>query len=378
MKIVIAPDSFKESLSAQEVAEAIYEGLYRVWPEHEYVCVPVADGGEGTVQALIDATGGKKITTDVCGPRGETVHASYGILGDGTTAVIEIAEACGLHLVPKEERDPKSACSYGVGQLVRHALDLGIHRLIVGLGGSATNDGGVGMLKALGARFYRDDGTDISAGGAGLLELHRIDISQLEPRLANCEILIACDVDNPLCGELGASAIFGTQKGAHEKDITILDKALTLFAQHTMALKGKDILNAKGAGAAGGIGAAWLGYTNATLKSGIDIVLETVNLKKQLLGASLVITGEGRIDHQTPHGKTPMGVAVMAKTFNIPVIAVAGCIGDNYQAVYRCGIDAVFTCLPRAMPLADALQEAKVNLSNVAENIARLWQVSHS
>lgn len=377
MKIVIAPDSFKESLTAKEVAEAIREGLSRVWTDAEYICVPVADGGEGTVQALVDATQGALVDLAVQGPLGAPVNARYGVLGDGATAVIEMAEASGLHLVPTAQRDPKLTCSYGVGQLVKHALDSGITRFIIGLGGSATNDGGAGMLKALGVGFYRADGTEISAGGASLLELAHIDSSSLDPRLADCEILIASDVDNPLCGERGASAIFGPQKGATEQDIALLDKALTHFGTLTELQTGKSILKAKGAGAAGGMGAAWLGYTNATLKPGIDIVLETVRLREQLSSADLVITGEGRIDQQTPHGKTPMGVALAAKALNLPVIAVAGCTGENFQAVYGCGIDAVFTCLPRAMPITEALQEAKENLANLAENIARLWQISH-
>ncbi|MGR5529863.1 glycerate kinase [Vibrio alfacsensis] len=378
MKVVIAPDSFKESLSAKEVADAIRNGLSRVWHDAEFVVLPVADGGEGTVQALLDATGGEKVFAEVQGPLGQPIMASFGLLGDSVTAIIEMAEAAGLHLVPPAQRDAKLTCSYGVGQLVKHALDRGIKRLIIGLGGSCTNDGGAGMLTALGAAFYKADGTKIEPGGAALKDLDAIDISNMDPRLQACEILIACDVDNPLCGPHGASAIFGPQKGASPEDIQQLDAALTRFATLTEQITQKDVLHAKGAGAAGGMGAAWLGYTHAKLKPGINIVLETVKLDSHLQTADLVITGEGRIDQQTPHGKTPMGVAQAAKRFNLPVIAVAGCTGENYQAVYECGIDAVFTCLPRAMSLEDALREAGNNLSDLAENIARTWDMARS
>ena len=378
MKIVIAPDSFKESLSAKQVCHAIQIGLARVWPDAEFVTVPVADGGEGTVQALIDATNGQQVFTRVTGPLGTPIDAFYGLLGDGETAVIEMAEASGLHLVPTELRDPKSTSSVGTGQLVKHALDNGAKRLIIGLGGSATNDAGAGMLAALGVRFYRQDGTEIKPCGGELSDLTKIDISDLDPRLQHCEIAIACDVDNPLCGKNGASAIFGPQKGATPQDVALLDHALHHFGTLTEAVTGKAVLSQKGAGAAGGMGAAWLGYTNAVLKPGIEIVLETVKLAEKLPGTDLVITGEGRIDQQTIHGKTPMGVATLAKQFHLPVIAVAGCVGENYQAVYQCGIDAVFTCVPRAMNLTQALDEAEVNLANAAENIARTWSLSMS
>ncbi|RJX65315.1 glycerate kinase [Vibrio sinensis] len=376
MKIVIAPDSFKESLTAKQVSEAIATGLARVWPDAEFVMVPVADGGEGTVQSLIDATGGQQVFTTVSGPLGQPIEAFYGVLGDRETAVIEMAEASGLHLVPSELRNPKQTSSYGTGELVKHALNRGVKRLVIGLGGSATNDGGVGMLAALGVRFYNEQGEDIALTGGGLDQLVSIDCSTLDPRLNQCEILIACDVDNPLCGERGASAVFGPQKGASDTDVDFLDGALHKFGQLTQKVTGKSVLTAKGAGAAGGMGAAWLGYTNAVLKPGIEIVLETVQLAQKVADADLVITGEGRLDYQTVSGKTPMGVAMVAKQFDLPVIALAGCTGDNYQAVYQCGIDAVFTCVPGAVSLEKALQEAEVNLANLAENVARLWQVS--
>ncbi|MGP8308803.1 glycerate kinase [Vibrio sp. YIC-376] len=373
MKVVIAPDSFKESLTAKQVSDAIKTGLARVWHDAEFVTVPVADGGEGTVQSLIDATHGEQVFTTVMGPLGNEVQAFYGILGDGETAVIEMAEASGLHLVPTDARDPKLTSSFGTGQLIKHALERGMQRLIIGLGGSATNDGGAGMLAALGVNFLDEAGNAIAANGGGLVNLSSIDISGLDSRLAQCEILVACDVDNPLCGEKGASAIFGPQKGATASDVATLDNALLKFGELTEQVTGKHVLTREGAGAAGGMGAALLGYTPARLQPGIEIVLETVKLADLVADADIVFTGEGRIDHQTAHGKTPMGVAKVAKQFNLPVIALAGCVGDNFQAVYQCGIDAVFPCVPRAMSLADAMKEADTNVANLAENVARLW-----
>ncbi len=375
MKIVIAPDSFKESLTALEVSQAIKTGLARVWPDAEYVSVPIADGGEGTVQALIDATGGKKVYTEVRDPRGNPIQACYGVLGDSTTAVIEVAEACGLHRIPLDQRDTKYTSSYGVGQLILNALDLGVNRLIIGLGGTATTDAGSGMLAALGGKFLDIEGEQITPCGEALLKVHQIDVSKLDSRLSQCEILVACDVDNPLCGDMGAAAFFGPQKGATSEDIAILDRALLQFGKVTEKTSVRPVINAKGAGAAGGMGAAWLGYTHAQLKPGVELVLQIVELEDQLLDADLVITGEGKIDKQTIHGKAPVGVAKLAKKHDIPVIAVAGCTNDGYQSVYDSGIDAVFTCVPRAMNLDDAFAEAETNLTNLAENIARMYQL---
>lgn len=307
MKVVIAPDSFKESLTAKQVSESIKAGLARVWHDAEFVTVPVADGGEGTVQSLIDATQGQQVFTTVFDPLNKEVQAFYGILGDGETAVIEMAEASGLHLVPAEDRDPKLTSSFGTGQLIKHALDRGMQRLIIGLGGSATNDGGVGMLSALGVKFLDESGNAIATNGGGLINLASIDTSGLDVRLAQCEILVACDVDNPLCGEKGASATFGPQKGATTTDISVLDNALRKFGELTEQVTGKHVLTREGAGAAGGMGAALLGYTPARLQPGIEIVLETVKLADHVADADIVFTGEGRIDHQTAHGKTPMG-----------------------------------------------------------------------
>ncbi|EKF9133385.1 glycerate kinase [Vibrio cholerae] len=376
MKVVIAPDSFKESLTAKQVCDAIQAGLARVWHDAKFVAIPVADGGEGTVQSLVDATQGRLVEVKVMGPQGKRVEAFYGMLGDNQTAVIEMAAASGLHHVPVAQRDPKLTTSFGTGELIRHALDQGVTKLIIGLGGSATNDGGVGMLAALGARFTNADGDPIQLTGGGLHELTHIDLQDFDPRLQNCDILVACDVNNPLCGDKGASAVFGPQKGATPEDVQLLDGTLRQFGLLTEKVTGKMVLESAGAGAAGGMGAALLAYTQAILRPGIEIVLETVQLAHQVSDADLVITGEGRIDSQTVHGKTPMGVAKVARRFDVPVLALCGCTGDNYQAVYQCGIDAVFAAVPRAMSLEDALKESDFNLADLAENVARLWVLS--
>lgn len=376
MKVVIAPDSFKESLTAKQVCDAIQAGLARVWHDAKFVAIPVADGGEGTVQSLVDATQGRLVEVKVMGPQGKRVEAFYGILGDNQTAVIEMAAASGLHHVPVAQRDPKLTTSFGTGELIRHALDQGVTKLIIGLGGSATNDGGVGMLAALGARFTNADGDPIQLTGGGLRELTHINLQDFDPRLQHCDILVACDVNNPLCGDKGASAVFGPQKGATPEDVQLLDGALRQFGLLTEKVTGKMVLESAYAGAAGGMGAALLAYTQARLRPGIEIVLETVQLAYQVSDADLVITGEGRIDSQTVHGKTPMGVAKVAKRFDVPVLALCGCTGDNYQAVYQCGIDAVFAAVPRAMSLEDALKESDFNLADLAENVARLWVLS--
>lgn len=376
MKVVIAPDSFKESLTAKQVCDAIQAGLARVWHDAKFVAIPVADGGEGTVQSLVDATQGRLVEVKVMGPQGKRVEAFYGMLGDNQTAVIEMAAASGLHHVPLAQRDPKLTTSFGTGELIRHALDQGVTKLIIGLGGSATNDGGVGMLAALGARFTNADGEPIQLTGGGLRELTHIDLQDFDPRLQHCDILVACDVNNPLCGDKGASAVFGPQKGATPEDVQLLDGALRQFGLLTEKVTGKMVLESAGAGAAGGMGAALLAYAQARLRPGIEIVLETVKLAHQVSDADLVITGEGRIDSQTVHGKTPMGVAKVAKRFDVPVLALCGCTGDNYQAVYQCGIDAVFAAVPRAMSLENALKESDFNLADLAENVARLWVLS--
>ena len=379
MKIVIAPDSFKESLTAKEVCIAIETGFKRVFPEATYCLIPVADGGEGTVQSLVDATQGEILNLQVTGPISESVDAFYGLLGDGShTAVIEMAAASGLHHVPVHLRDPKLTSSYGTGELIKAALDHGATKIIIGLGGSATNDGGIGMLSALGVSFLDKYNQNIVANGAGLQHIKSINIDGLDTRLSNCEILVACDVDNPLCGNHGASHVFGPQKGATPEDIQLLDDALKHYGDCIKQQFNIDVLNQAGAGAAGGMGAALMAFTNATLKPGIDLVLEAVQLNHYMDKTDLVITGEGRIDNQTIYGKTPMGVAKIAKQFDIPVIGIAGSLGKNHQAVYGCGIDAVFAAVPGAITLQQAFAEAHDNVANVAENIAKIFALKRA
>jgi len=378
MKIVIAPDSFKESLSAKQVCLAVEQGFKRIFPNADYVSVPVADGGEGTVQSLVDATKGKLVTVDVSDPLGKPVTAFYGLLGDGThTAVIEMAAASGLHHVPVEARDPKQTSTFGTGELIKAALDDGAKKLIIGLGGSATNDGGIGMMAALGVKFTDAKDNEVALTGGGLSSIEHIDLKYVDKRLADFEIMVACDVDNPLCGEAGAAAVFGPQKGADGSDIKLLDNGLRHYGNKVLEILNADVADIPGSGAAGGMGAAFLAFTRATLKPGIELVLDAVKLDAQLAGADLVITGEGRIDQQTIHGKTPMGVAQAAKQFDIPVIGIAGSLGDNHHMVSQCGIDAVFASTPKAMTLQEAMAGASANVSNVAENIAKLWRLKN-
>lgn len=371
MKIVVAPDSFKESLSAEGVAQAIARGFQEIFPNAEMVLVPVADGGEGTTDSLVAATGGQRFTQLATGPLGEQVEAFWGQLGDGITAVVETAAASGLDLITPQQRDPLAATTRGTGELILAALDRGAKHIIVGLGGSATNDGGAGMLQALGVKLLDAQGNDIAVGGAGLAQLHSIDLSHMDARLADVKFDVACDVDNPLIGDNGASAIFGPQKGATPELVAELDKNLAHFASVVLAATGKDIVNIPGAGAAGGLGAAFLGFLNATLKSGIDIVLDAVSFEEKVQGASLVITGEGRIDSQTVRGKTPVGVSKRAKAAgNIPVIALAGSVAADAHVVHEHGIDAIFSVVPGVVTLETALAEADANLCRTARNVA--------
>lgn len=378
MHVVIAPDSYKESLSAAEVAQAIENGFKHVFPSWRYTKLPMADGGEGTVQSLVDATGGQIITVNVTGPLGTPVEGFFGLLGDGETAVIEMAAASGLHLVPPSERNPLVTTSFGTGELIKAALDKGARHLIVGIGGSATNDGGAGMAQALGVKLLDADGNDIGLGGGGLNKLYTLDCSGMDPRLSQIKLEVACDVDNPLCGEQGASAVFGPQKGATPEMVQALDANLSHYADIIKSVLGRDVKHRAGAGAAGGMGAALMGIFKADLRPGIDIVMDAVKLSEQLKEADLVITGEGRIDSQTIHGKTPIGVARCAKQYNLPVIGIAGCLSSDVGVVHEHGIDAVFSVVPRPVALADALKEGAANVENTAANVARMLRLGVS
>ncbi|WP_263078281.1 glycerate kinase [Endozoicomonas sp. Mp262] len=375
MKIIIAPDSFKESLTAAQVAQAIENGFRKVLPDAEYVRIPVADGGEGTLQSLVDATGGRIIDQTVTGPWGKLRVAGFGLLGDGLTAVIEMARASGLELVAPENRNPLYTTSFGTGQLIRGALGMGVKRIIVGIGGSATNDGGAGMMQALGVRFLDKAGNELPAGGAALADLADIDISNVDPRLEHVEFIAACDVDNPLTGDNGASAIFGPQKGATPEMVEQLDQALANYARVLNKVLGCDVEATPGAGAAGGMGAGLLAFMNATLKPGIDIVMEAVSLASHCDSADLVITGEGRIDGQTAQGKTPIGVARVAKQFELPVIALCGCVGNGAEGVHQYGIDALFPVVHGAATLEEAFSRGGDNLEREARNVAAVYSL---
>ncbi|PVX42886.1 glycerate 2-kinase [Pasteurella langaaensis DSM 22999] len=372
MKIVIAPDSYKESLSALQVANAIEKGFKHIFPNATYLKVPVADGGEGTVDTMIEATAGKKIELAVVGALGTALTGFGGISGDSKVAFIEVAAACGIEQVPAEQRNPLITTTYGVGELILSALDLGVRHFIVGLGGSATNDGGAGMLQALGAKLLDEKGKQLGYGGAELIRLAKIDLSEFDPRLKECRFDVACDVTNPLVGEKGASAIFGPQKGATPEMVKQLDQALNHYADVIADDLHVEVKNIPGAGAAGGLGAAFAGVLKAELKSGIGIITELLKLEEKMKDANLVITGEGRLDHQSINGKVPVGVAAVAKRHNIPVIGIAGSLGQDIDVVYEYGLDAVFSVLNKVCSLTEALEPttAAMNLEITARNIA--------
>jgi len=374
MKILIAPDSFKENLTSLEVASEIETGLRRVWPEADYVKVPMADGGEGTVQSLVDATGGEIIECEVTGPLGDKVQASYGLLGDNRIAVIEMAEASGLPLVPKDLRDPLRATTFGTGELIADAIKRGVKEIIIGIGGSATNDAGAGLAQALGVRFLDARGVAITAplGGGGLAEVAAIDMTQANPGLDGVRISVACDVTNPLCGEKGASHVYGKQKGATPEMIERLDKNLAHFARIIKRVFVVDIADEPGAGAGGGMGAGLMAFTNATLERGIELVIAHTELEKHMNGADLAITGEGRVDSQTAFGKTPSGVAAVARKFGVPVVAIGGGLADDAADMFAHGIDGLETATPNAMPLEEAIGKSRHYLQDAAERVARL------
>ena len=367
MKIVIAPQGFKGNLTALEVARAIEEGVKRIVPDAETVLKPMADGGEGTVQALVDATGGELIITEVTGPLEERVNAHWGILSDRTTAVIEMASASGLPLVPPEKRNPFITTTYGTGELIRAALDRGCRKLIIGIGGSATNDGGVGMAQALGARLLDADNKELPFGGAALARLERIDISGMDPRLADFEVTLASDVNNPLCGHRGASAIYGPQKGATPEMVKQLDAALSHYADVIKKDLDIDLREVPGAGAAGGLGLGLMVFLKAKAVPGIDVVIRATNLVADLKGAEIVFTAEGRIDCQSAMGKVPTGVALAAKKFGATVIALAGEVADDCRVVFDQGIDAVLSIAPGPITLDQSMAEAEKLLANAAE-----------
>lgn len=372
MKIIIAPDSFKESLSSPQVAKQIAAGFQTVFPDANLVELPIADGGEGTVQALIAASTGRRVDLAVTGPLGDPVVAFYGIMGDGQTAVIEMAAASGLTLVPPTRRNPYVTTSYGTGELIKDALDRGIHQFIIGLGGSSTNDAGAGLLQALGVRLLDKTGNSLGFGGGELARLETLDSSGLDPRLRDCEIQVACDVNNPLIGSRGASRVFGPQKGADPDMVDVLEANLAHFAERVQDTLGQDIATLSGGGAAGGIGAALAAFAGGQLRPGIEIVIEAVGLERAMAGADLVITGEGCMDAQSIHGKAPVGVARVAAQQGIPVIALVGSTGQGIEKVFGHSINALFSISPGPGTLQEAFDEAEKNLYFLARNIAEV------
>lgn len=376
MKIVIAPDSFKESMTALQAANAIEQGFREIFPDADIVKIPMADGGEGTVQALVDATDGEIVSVQVTGPLGEPVEAFFGLMGGGETAVIEMAAASGIQLVPKEKRNPLITTTRGTGELILAALDRGVKHIIVGIGGSATNDGGAGMAQALGARLLDADGQDIGFGGGELHRLASIDLGGLDARLKGVKIEAACDVNNPLTGPRGASAVFGPQKGATPDMVEALDRNLSHYAAIIERATGLRIMDIPGAGAAGGLGGGLLAFLSAKLRRGIEIVLDAVQFEERVQGAALVVTGEGKIDSQTVHGKTPMGVAQAAKKFGIPVIGIAGTVSQDSAVVHEHGIDALFSIVSGIVTWPEALENAEAYTRQTARNVAAVWKMS--
>ncbi|MDE0744803.1 MAG: glycerate kinase [SAR202 cluster bacterium] len=375
MKILVAPQEFKGSISALSASEAAKNGILRVFPEAEVVLCPVADGGDGTLETLVEVSGGEVRTCSVQNPIGETIQAQWGAMGDGVTAVIEMARTSGLALLSLDERDPLNASTYGLGQAISEALNEGFRKFIVGIGGSATNDAGAGMAQALGANLLDARGNTISFGGAALSSLQTVDISNMDSRIKESKFLVACDVSNPLTGEEGASAVYGPQKGATPEMVQRLDDALTNFATVVKKDLKKDVSEMSGAGAAGGLGAGMMAFMGAELKAGVDIVLDTVNLRDKLSSVDLVITGEGGMDFQTIYNKAPIGVARIASEHNIPTIAIAGLLGSNFKIVHEHGIRAATSIVNGPITLEEASDRAFELISDSVEESLRFISV---
>ena len=374
MKVVIAIDSLKGSLSSMEAGMAIKDGILAAKPDAEVIVKPLADGGEGTTDALIEGMNGERIDLTVTGPMHTPVDAYYGYLKDTNTAVMEMASAAGITLVPDSEKNPLLATSYGVGEMINDAIQRGCRNFIIGIGGSVNNDGGIGMLKALGVRFLDENGEDAGEGGQALAKVARIDVSGMNPLLKECHIQVACDVNNPLCGENGSTYVYGPQKGVTEDMKKTLDEAMAHFARVTSETLENDYMNTPGAGAAGGLGYAFLAYTGAALTPGIELILDAVGLEEELSGADVVVTGEGRLDFQTAMGKAPVGVARLAKKYNAKVIAFAGSVTKEATACNNEGIDAFFPILRSVCTLAEAMDPvaARNNMTATVEQVFRL------
>ncbi len=375
LKVVIAPDSFKGSLTGMEAAACIENGLKRALPGVSCQKVPMADGGEGTVQAIVDATGGKFVKRTVADPLGRRIKATFGLSGDGKTAVMEMAEASGLALLKPRERNPMKTSTYGTGELMHHALKLGVSKILIGIGGSATNDGGTGMAQALGVRFLDAKGKELSGCGRNLGKIASIDMSGLDPRLKHVHVEVACDVENPLTGRHGAAQVYAPQKGATPEMVKQLDAGLSSLAGVIKRDMGIAILKAPGSGAAGGLGGGLMAFVKGQLRPGVDIVIDSVKLARSIKGCDLVITGEGRMDHQTAFGKTPAGVARVAKEQGLPVIAICGSLGKDPKVVHTIGIDAFFSAQESNVDEEDLPKAGPAMLTNCAEQIGRLLAI---
>lgn len=371
-KYVVAPDSFKESMTAKEVCDAMEKGIKKADSAAEVIKVPMADGGEGTVDSLVDATNGQRVIVEVTGPLGNKISAYYGILGNGTTAVIEMAKASGLEIVEKKKRNPMITTTFGTGELIRDALDHNVKEIIIGLGGSSTNDGGSGMAQALGAKLLDQNNNQISFGGGNLDKLDKIDISDLDSRLQDVKIILASDVTNPLIGKDGASRVFGPQKGATPEMVEKLENNLQHYAKIIKRDLNKDVASVSGAGAAGGLGAGLMAFTTCKMRQGVDIAIEVTKLEEKVKSADYVFTGEGGTDFQTKFGKTPYGVAKLGKKYHKPVISLAGYLGEGIDSLYSEGFTTIFGIIPGACDLSTALKNGPSNVARTTENIVRL------
>ena len=371
-KYVVAPDSFKESMTAKEVCDAMEKGIKKADSAAEVIKVPMADGGEGTVDSLVDATNGQRVIVEVTGPLGNKISAYYGILGNGTTAVIEMAKASGLEIVEKKKRNPMITTTFGTGELIRDALDHNVKEIIIGLGGSSTNDGGSGMAQALGAKLLDQNNNQISFGGGNLDKLDKIDISNLDSRLQDVKIISASDVTNPLIGKDGASSVFGPQKGATPEMVEKLENNLQHYAKIIKRDLNKDVASVSCSGAAGGLGAGLMAFTTCKMRQGVDIAIEVTKLEEKVKSADYVFTGEGGTDFQTKFGKTPYGVAKLGKKYHKPVISLAGYLGEGIDSLYSEGFTAIFGIIPGACDLSTALKNGPSNVARTTENIVRL------
>lgn len=371
-KYVVAPDSFKESMTAKEVCDAMEKGIKEADSAAEVIKVPMADGGEGTVDSLVDATHGQRVIVEVTGPLGNKISAYYGILGNGITAVIEMAKASGLEIVEKKKRNPMITTTFGTGELIRDALDHNVKEIIIGLGGSSTNDGGSGMAQALGAKLLDQNNHQIPFGGGNLDKLDKIDISNLDSRLQDVKIILASDVTNPLIGKEGASRVFGLQKGATPEMVEKLENNLQHYAKIVKRDLNKDVASVSGAGAAGGLGAGLMAFTTCEMRQGVDLAIEVTKLEDKIRDTDYVFTGEGGTDFQTKFGKTPYGVAKLGKKYHKPVTSLAGYLGEGIDSLYSEGFTAIFGIIPGACDLSTALKNGPSNVARTTENIVRL------